>query len=533
MTKARLRILLLSLALLMAAWAAVQHFWLGSHRASMLRLVASSDLADSVPGLQEDLVREPSRNRASQRVARALLSEELGGGNPLDREGGAEAGMERLRLAAELAAQVLARQPASWQAAMVLGGSNYLLASRSRQPATGPQSWRVPLEHARQLAPSQPEPSRLLAAAYIGSWSHLSADTREAATAVVADALRDPQSFELLFPQWQRVAPSLSEALAAVPRLPSSWRAVQQHYVRQLDWERYCLVTRGLYEILEETFEQRLGTAETLFRTGEPERGRRVLLSIPLEAPASRRYAASVETVLARLPGGPVRARYQAAFRGWLDWSLERCLVGDCVFNNRALSRLARLSELSKAHDVAFAALAAGDLERARLYSRSETPGDPAWTPYHLLEARIRLAQRDREGARRALDLVPPQERSRVTYRAIEDLLQPISAPRNSGRSSWRREEWLAEGKHFHLELLVERSGTGLEIEIESVHADGAAVELRWDGAVVDLRALRTPRRLRLDAPVTPGPHRLDLKVLAGRWAVPGPVRLLATDATG
>ena len=534
MTKARIRILFVVTALVMASAAISQNVRLEANRRRLIAVVDSTGIADAVPTLENDLRREMSRNRANQRVARALLSSELDRGSaasPLNSPLGDAESLDRLQRAAELAADVLARRPASWQAAMVLGASHYLAASRSRTAASGAslESWQSPLQQARKLAPSQPEPARLLAAAYVGNWSHLSPETRTAARPAIEAAFRDPDSFDLLLEQWLRVVPSLEEGLSVIPRQPVSWKLMQRYYARLLDWERYCLATEGLYEVLGEALEERLSTAETMLRTGEVRDARRILLTIPLDAPPSHRFAPYIESVLNRLPSGPVQPHMQRAFRGWLDWALSRCLYDSCVIGGRELSRLARLSEVTEAHDVAFAALAAGDTQRANLYSgRATLEEDPVWYPFHLLGSRILVAQRDREGARRELDRIPAEARSKAIYRWLDDNLQPASSRRSPGRTSWSSSDWDRSNERFYrLELLTSRSAAGFEIEASWLPADGCVIELRLDGRVIDWQAVYRKGVLRLEAPVTAGLHLLEVAILQGRPFAVGDVSLV------
>jgi len=141
--------------------------------------------------------REPDPQGVRLRAARAVLVAEL---DPARRKGispeqAAREGAERMAAAAGAAREVLARRPASWEAAWVQGASTYLGWSLAQDPRlfTAYRQWEAPLEAALRLAPARREPVRFLAAAYLETWAVLSPRKRQIARGLLAELFRDPE----------------------------------------------------------------------------------------------------------------------------------------------------------------------------------------------------------------------------------------------------------------------------------------------------------------------------------------------------
>jgi hypothetical protein len=159
-------------------------------------------LAERRPELAAEVRRHYDPVFAELRVARALLDDELDRSwlseLPADRQRReAELGVERLRLAGELAQRGWPRRPSSWEAALVLGGATYLELYRTHDPRllASAELWEQPLLAAKRLGPAQTGPVRFLAAAYIGNWASLSDAQKDQASALLAQGFEDPRTY--------------------------------------------------------------------------------------------------------------------------------------------------------------------------------------------------------------------------------------------------------------------------------------------------------------------------------------------------
>ncbi|MFQ5351043.1 MAG: hypothetical protein ACE5EG_11420, partial [Thermoanaerobaculia bacterium] len=214
-----------------------------ANRGRLIALAAESGLSRRQPELETELARQTASARATARLAWALLALEvdrrwLSELPPDEREAESRRGPERLRLASELAAEVMARQPASWRAATVLGASRYLQAARRRQQDQPISAWRQPLMAAMRLAPGYPEPPIFLASAYLSRWSSLSPGERDELLPVLRRALENQRGLQLLLPPWVRLAPSLDRLLEPIPDRPAAWQELGKEFLRLGDLER-------------------------------------------------------------------------------------------------------------------------------------------------------------------------------------------------------------------------------------------------------------------------------------------------------
>ncbi len=532
----RLAALLAALALAGASVADYRS-WRGE-RDELLALLEETGTAGRLPEVAADVRREPAPPRAALRAARGLLADEIDLRfrtelAPEERERARAASPRRLESASRLAASVLRGQPASWQGAMVLGGAAFLDLSRRNDPRLATEStiWERPLERARELAPGQPEPTRLLAAAYLNLWSRLDGERRRRVEPLVVEALAHPEGFPLLIESWLRAAPSLAKAFAAIPDVPRAWRQLEQIFARDGDWERFCQARDGAEAALVRYLERLAAEAVARRRGGDLHGARQRLLSIAAAAPPAKRFVPHLEGVLEHLPPGPGAAR-EEHFRAWLDWALERCLFFDCPFRADRMRRLAELSAARESPVLALAALAAGDDRRAASYGRRAPPlPSPEWSSFHLLLARRALERGSRAEARAALGRVDPEAAAGPLFAELARAAGPTAglpaaAPEPSvvaaGPAAWRQ-----KGYSSRLELAAPAAAAyRLDVATLGGGTGGGAVEVLWDGDLLARRPVSPGEEMRFRVDAGAGVHLLEVRRLKGRPGTPGRVTL-------
>ncbi len=538
------RIALCSAALATAGLAIADYREWRGERDELLALLEEAGTARRLPEVAADVRRETAGPRAALRAARGLLADELDLRFRTDlaaeeRESARAASPRRLENASRLAASVLSGQPASWQAAMVLGGSAFLDLSRRRDArlATEPELWERPLLRARELAPGQPEPTRLLAAAYLNLWSRLDAERRREVEPLVVQALAQPDGFPLLIEPWLRAAPSLADALAAVPDRPSAWRQLERIFARERDWERFCRARAGGDAALARYLDALVAEAAERRRGGDLSGARQRLLSVATAATPAKRFAPLLSEVLERLPAGPVSARDERAFRSWVDWALERCLYFDCPFPAAQLGRLLELSDVRESHVQALAALAAGDERRAGIYARrAPSFATPEWSPFYLLQARQAIERNNPAAARAALGRVDPEAAPGALHAALSRAARPgpaAAAPPTPAGLGWAADAWRQKGYTAQLALDAPAATYRLDVEMRGATTEGGAVEVLWDGELVARRPVARGEDLRLGLDAGDGVHLLEIKRLDGRPGTPGRVQLTPRPAAG
>lgn len=504
-------------------------------------------LAELAPALRSEVRRRYDPVDARLRVAQALLNREL------DRSWMAELGQERIALEIERGAERLGlaesiadeawpARPASWLAPMVIGGARYLSAVRGGDTRLMGESerWELPLLAAQRLAPAQDGPVRFLAAAYLGNWSTLSEEQRSTTVDVLARAFADRRTFQLLIEDWLRVAPSRSRALEIVPEEPWAWRLLQQLFSISGDWQLFAATRQRWYETFAADADRQLDEISGLIAGGEVVDSRNRLLRLVYTWPRSTDFAPRFERLLSVLPPGPPSSDSSKAFSEWLHWALELCLLGECPFEQTALSRLARLSGDIEPSSRAMAHLAAGDLARASLLERRfATAGSREWAPYFQLKA-LHLAE-DGQGTEAAasLERIPAAWRDRPGYwvaasrvalaaddadgaQTAETRLAALS------RADWGQRDWREGLDGWTLDLLPHSASAGVELEITGAGRQGAAIEVSLDSRLLGVRWVsRSPEVLRFELPVSARPHRISVN-LHGRGPVrPGAVRML------
>lgn len=530
--------------LLAAAWLSVSELtrWRRTQD-ELAALAAETGLLEQRPDLPRELRRYVHPGQAELRLGLALLAQELDGRwlqslPPDERAAQQRLGLARLDAAADLATRALAGQPGSWDACMVLGGSNFLALSRRNDPRlrSRPELSEGLLLRARQLAPGRPEPARLLAAFYLGNWSRLAAPERAQAMAIIAVALENPTSFGLLVQHWLRVAPSLDLALSMIPDDPGYWRRLQQHFSERGDLERYRDATARLADTVARWAPERTASAARQIARGGIREGRRTLLGVLAELRPSVDQSGLFAAALGKLPPGPLGDRDVERLRRWLDWALELCLYSACPLDADTVERLVGLVPDLDAARRATAAVAAGDLAGGERIERTASPAPArAWDAYWLLKAEA-LASR-RRGVEAALALERLSETLRESLPELDaavavavargdaaDLAAARAGLARRAASSWSTAEW--ERSDWDLRLALLPAGTGRLTARFQAPAEGAVVESLLDGESLGFFSLRPGERWETPEPVPAGAHLLHVRLLTSRDVGPGEVRL-------
>lgn len=533
------RLLLAALALILAGATAFGHGELRRARAETRAWLAEPDLEDR-------LLREPDPERLRLRAARAVLAAELDPARPPgDPAADPAASAERLAGAARIAERVVARRPASWDAAAVLGAATYLSWSQARDPRlfTDYPRWQRPLERALTLGPGQREPARFLAAAYLEVWPALSAEKREDARRLLARVFQNRDDLSLLLSPWLDTAGSRDEAFSPIPEDPEAWGRVEAEMARRGDREGFGEARDRRRRALFSTLRRDLVAAGERLEAGALPEARALFLSVAARAESDARFAGLLAAALERTPPGPVDRQTAERLAGHLSWALDRCLYAECPLAPAPLKRLSYLARGTNPVDQALGLLFAGELPRAERLERSADAWKEEWAPYQLVKARV-LAGRGRTSeAEEALERVHRswEDRpltalaERELARAAGDagaLLEAEERLAALSRSAWPATAWVWRRGRPRLELLPGRPARGLVVEIDSLPAEGAVVELRLDGAAVGTFPVLAPAAggrpaLTVPTPLGRGLHLLELDVAQGGRVLPGAVRLL------
>jgi hypothetical protein len=511
-------------------------------RAMVAQLAASGrDDADTPEGFGS----EPDPERVRLLAARALYYGELAGSGAGAAERAASAA--RLATVARLAGGVLARRPASWEAAMLAGGATYLGWAQAHDVRlyTEHARWEEPLLAAIRLAPGKPQPSALLAAAYLETWPHLAPAKRREARALLARVFSNPDDFSRLIGPWLDVAADRRDALSLVPALPAFWERLEDAFARRHDWEGFADARRRWDGVLTAQLRRDLAEADLRLRGGDPRSARELLLSVLARARPDTSYQPLVATALARCPPGPVDRRTAVALAPLLAWAVDRCVYDDCPFAAAALKRLGRFAGDSDPGRQATAALFAGDVALASALERdAQGVWEGSWPVYLVAKARLLAAAGRVEEAAQALSLVErPVLGGPLYWRARQRLAEASGDLAGAARAAaevaamarrdWPPAAWMRRENRGRLELLVAQPAAGVALDLDVAHASGGVVELRLDGthrgafpALPDA-AMSFLTTLSLDAPLAPGLHLLEYECVAGSGITPAAVRLL------
>jgi hypothetical protein len=552
MTIVSFRIMVISAATLLIALSFAEYQAWREAVDQALRTLTEMELSTGSPRLRDDLASERDPVRTRLRLARALLADELDvarlARTPLDaRESVRARGVKRLQAVEDLAVEALSRRPSSWQAAMLLGGARHLrlLRGRDARLATEENSWRVPLDLARRLAPSHAEPTRLLAAVELGNWSRMSHDRRQGTVDLLETAFEDNTSFELLIERWLVVAPSFNTALSIVPPRPRPWDRIRRIYASRRDWDRYVRAHGHYKDALFEDLDRRLDEARIQITSGKEMVGSAQLKRVARDLPRERRFLHLLDRFVELLENTPrpLHPRGETLSR-WLDWLIDQCLLEECPRSPTTMARLVTLGGDLRFDQVAAVALLAEDWDLARLYeSRAESTADSSWAPYKLLQARRLTDAGDLNGARVALDAVHLDWRETPLY-ALARLSLASAARDEQRQAEWQRRvarlqqplrpgsEWTRSDDTWRLVFLSRLDSSGLEIAIDGARPAGSPVAVTLDGEVIGWFPVFKSDILDLDIEITEGVHRLELSPLLDHSLVPGPIRLGEANPT-
>ena len=530
-------------ALLLAA-VAVANYRSLLHRRTELGERFSGD--DRLPtAAVEALRREDDPERAQLVVARGLVAMELDPRlhpslAPRDPAEERKTSLAHLALAGSLAREVLARRPASWQAAMLAGTATYLSWSEAHDPRlyTRSAAWDRPLTLARDLAPGKDEPSRFVVVAYLELWSSLSAQKRQTAQGLLERAFLDPATFSRLIRPWLTVARSREEAFAAIPPAPFAWELLQGIYAERHDWEGFALAHQHLETSLDEALAERLAEAELHRAGGDLAGARGLYLDAVNQAAPDQRRLPVLRTVLAQAPAASSSPSWAPPFRAWLDWTLDLCQVGRCPLTRPLIDRLTGLAGDDLPDHLAAWAAVTGDrlADAERLERRSTRLWHEDWAPYLVAKARELTRRGDLGEARASLARAHRSAQEEPGYWLVRrDLAAAGDAAARAeverrlaalARSEWPAYAWRWSGPRARLEVITAGAADGLTVAVAEAPADGAAVVVTVDGAESDVLVARPGGLLRLRRPVEGGAHLIDFTSLAGGTVRPGAVIL-------
>lgn len=538
------RAVLIALALLLAGLSVVDYSLYRRDRSALRRSPAGARLAVLPAWVGKTVDGEPDPVRARLALARALVAGELDvhqrhsltlGNADADRR----ASLERLATAGELAAGALARRPAAWQAAMLLGAATYLGRSLARDPALIADSpaWDRPLTLARELAPGKEEPGRFSALVYLELWNVLSPEKRDLARGLLARAFRDQATYSQLLGLWVDIAADREEVFAVVPAQPGAWETLLRLYAERGDWDGYLATWERTGEQLNGVLEERLEQGAARRRGGEAAVARGYYLSVLSYSRPSAAHAPLVERALTEAPPGPA-ARTPSEVLAWLDWTLSLSHVGRRPLARPVVDRLAGMVADLPAPRAAFAAAVGAHLPQAeRLEHRSPDTWSEPWGPYWLAKARELTARGHLDQAAAALDQLPAAWTDRpVAWLARRELAAAADNTADGeqaerrlaelARSRWPAAVWQPQRRLARAELLTGEPAGGLEVELVTVPAAGTVVVAQLDGNEIGAFRLEPGDRLRLPVGIEPGLHLLELRTVAGDPPVPGEIRL-------
>jgi hypothetical protein len=487
------------------------------------------------------LDREPDPERVRLRAARAVLVAEL---DPARQQGAAPESAGRMTEVARAGREILARRPASWEAALTAGAGTYLAWSQTRDARlfTAYREWHDPLVAAYHLGPDQGDPVRFLTAAYLETWPALSPHRRQLARGLLAEVFRNPEDLARLLGPWLDTAADRREAFAVLPDDPEVWERVAKAYSQRGDLDGFAAAQGRGEAALLAALHRKLLTADQLRGDGRLEEARVLYLAVAERARPEARYRGLLAGALERCPPGPVDRRTAERLAPHLARALDRCLFAGCELSSAALKRLARFARDPDPSQAALAALFAGDLPRAELYERrTEALGTDRWAPYWIAKARVLAARGRADEAREALTQVSLDWQRRPLYwqvradvaRAAGDAGSAAEAGAHlaaAARRTWPTTDWTWHRGVARLEAVTSAPASGLTVRLDSVPEHGSLVELRVDGAAVGAFPVRPGAALapalRPGFPLGAGLHVFELESLDGGRVLPGDVEL-------
>ena len=489
--------------------------------------------------------REPEPDRVRLRAARALIAAELDPARDkgLPPQQAATRAAQRMAETAEVGRDVLARRPASWEAAQAMGAATYLGWAQGHDPRlfTAYRRWEAPLEAAVRLAPASREPALLLAAAYLEVWPALSPRKRAVARGLLTQVFRNPDERGRFLAPWLDRAADRQEAFSTLPDDPAAWEQVAGILGRRGDWPGYDAARRRGDEALLSSLNRDLLKADRLRSDGALEEARTLYLGVAQRARPEARFQELLERALERCPPGPVDTQTSQHLQPFLDQALDRCLMAGCELQPAALKRLSHFVREQEPQQQALAALFTGDLAgAARFERRTQGLSTEAWAPYLLTRARLLAARGKVEDAQQALSLVSLSWQTRPLYwqaqaevaKAAEDPHALAAAQARLAalsRHSWPAQAWTSRQGIARLEMLTESPAAGLTVNFDQIPKEGAILDLRLDGdglGAVPVPPGRAGAPLLLAFPLGRGLHVLEILDAQKSQVIPGAVAL-------
>lgn len=443
----------------------------------------------------------------------------------------------RLDAAAGWGREALARLPASWEAAEIVGLSVALgrLARRDADLLADRDAWRPALVAAAARFPASPRPPRALAGALLEIWPGLNAAERASAAPVVRRAFEEPLFLERALPRWLELAGSIEGAVELLPDRSHTWRRLFVAAVERGELAAAASLRERERRALADELEGELSSHSSQLRDElRPAGGLDPLIAA---APRDAAFVPWLERALAARAPGPASPQLAAAAERWLDWARPLCLSAGCPLSPSAFDRLGGVAgSVLAPSEAAFAALAAGDTARAeQLARRSEALWSAEWAPYSLLAAERRRAAGDGAGARAALDRVHRSARTGLAYRRLAAELAEPAEPQESDRSlatsaeRWESSEWETERDDPRLALRSALAARALVVRFARPAPRPSLIVAEWNGrAAPALELAAGATSLRLELPVAPSPSLLRLVAVAGELP---PVGLTTLEA--
>lgn len=487
--------------------------------------------------LLRDISRESDADRASLRLARAIVARDLAPEPDVPRG-------SRLEQARALGREALAAHPAAWQAPMILGAATYLEWSIARDGRLYRQAeaWQDPLQRSLELSSGRSEPAQFLASAYLELWPALSPERRRQARHLVRRAMESPEHFGRLLEPWLSRAEDRQDAFELIPQDPQAWRQVTRHYADRGQWKAYAEASGHGFEAEKALARRFFDDASERLAGRDLRAARHLFFSSAMVAPAGREMDPLVDEALARAPAGPYNPHYTAGLNRHLERATTLFLHRTVPFRPETVARLSVASGDLPPPQAALAALAADNLPEAELIARRAEAErwTPEWSPYRVARARTLLGRGDLPGAAASLHEAEASWRGEPIYwwvqrelarragnRAEElradERLQDLTAGRREP-GDWQR---IGE-RRYRLTFWGGSSAEAIELALDTQPAAGGAVAATLDGEPAGRWSLPARRPLRLDAVAAPEEvHILEIESLAGGPVVPGRIRTL------
>ncbi len=531
--------------------------WAGN-REQLQGLLVDTGVADFNETAVRGVSRERTAHHAQLLTARALVHEVMSvdvdaNGEPVRSVEEQVLGLQEAR---ELSRQALRAQPNSWQASMLLGASRYLEWSltRDRRLFESSSAWEEPLRQAVEVTGGKAEPRRMLAAAYLETWWALSPAKKQEAKSLLRDLFeQDQRSFTSLSPRWLQVARKpgsrgFEEAFEIIPDQPTAWAHLRTLFRRQPDWRAFVEAHQRWLESLRTRFRRDLDEARERLRLGDFEQSRTLCIGVLRRAPRQLDFVPLVVEALEIFPPGLRGLSSNTQLQGWLRWSLELDGLGIPTLTPQTVKRIADAAgDLAPAEE-AQVALMGNDPLALELFER-RARAELQWRRFLLRRARQlteagaleaaaeRLSNVDRLATLEAPYWLHRQELARAVRAAPDSsdeerseaaaqLEEAASELAKLASEEWTALMWKGTETESSLQLFPGRSAPGLELVIAKAPATGEVVDILWDGARITTVPVAQGQTLRLEIPVEPKMHLLEVRSVSGSSVLPGEVRL-------